>query len=388
MKLNNLGLAAAGFVIAFWSIPYAKAQIPGPIYGASAGAVNAVSVTSIPGAPTGAVVAAVINSNRALEVIVWQDTGTAYKQLTPAPTPRPPQPTSKTGVAVTYLDGDRVVTADCDNTGVLSIDTWSIGSSGAGLEGRISTAPNMATSVSIASLSSTQVVTAIQTPGGVLALEAWNISSSGVPTLAASRSWNAIKEVAVASLNSNQVATAVRNSAGNLEVLVWDVKAGSIVPSPVGDVIAGPVSQVSIAAARGNAITSVINGSGDLEVIYWTVKSTGLSSVAISKDDTGTADPASQVATCLGLGVSTAPITAVCGTSSYLEVGDWTYALPKAKYLPFHTTSPVIAVALTAIGSSKYYEYFATASRSSSGDLQVEKWEYALPTFVKSPGNQ
>ena len=47
MKLKNLGLGAAGVAIALWSIPYAKAQTP--LYGSSAGAVNAISMaTTLP----------------------------------------------------------------------------------------------------------------------------------------------------------------------------------------------------------------------------------------------------------------------------------------------------------------------------------------------------
>jgi hypothetical protein len=44
MTLNYLGLGGAGFAIALWSIPYAKAEGLLPLYGASAGVVNAVSV--------------------------------------------------------------------------------------------------------------------------------------------------------------------------------------------------------------------------------------------------------------------------------------------------------------------------------------------------------
>jgi hypothetical protein len=384
MKLKNLGLGAAGFAIALWSTHYSKAQtVPQPLYGSSAGIVNAVSVattlpvvTSSGGTQAAYLVAAVVNSNRKLEVIVWQDTGKALNRLALAPVP--PQPTSKTGVAATELDANRVVTADCDSTGVLSIDTWNINSSGAVLENSASTAPNTATAVSIARLNSSEVITAIETFKGELVIEAWEISSSGLPTLAAIAYSDVISEVAIAALSDNQVATAVRNSKGDLEVLVWAV-GGTVINRLIGsEVTAGPVSQVSIAGAGGNAYTSVINSMGDLEVIYWTVKRTGLHSVAISRTDSGTADPASRVASCLLSSASSNPITAVCGGSSYLEVEAWTSALPRATHTTYHTISPITSVATTTTGSDPNFDYFATAVRSSTGDLEVQKWAYAL----------
>ena len=194
MKLKNLGLGAAGVAIALWSIPYAKAQTP--LYGSSAGAVNGVSVaTTLPvvassgGSRATYVVAAVVNSNRQLEVIGWQDTTKALNRLKLAPTLI--GPTSITGVAATELDTNRVVTADCDATGVLSIHTWKIDSSGVVLQNSASTAPNTATAVSIARLSSTEVIAAMETSKGDLAVEAWAISSSGLPTLAGSASGGA-----------------------------------------------------------------------------------------------------------------------------------------------------------------------------------------------------
>jgi hypothetical protein len=385
MKLKNLGLGAVGFAVALWSTHHSNAQTPlQPAYSSSAGVVNAASLattlpvaTSSGGTQAAYLVAAVINSNRKLEVIAWQDTGRALNRLTLAPIP--PQSTSKTGVAATELDANRVVTADCDSTGVLSIRTWEINSGGAVLENSASTAPNTATAVSIARLSSTEVITAIETSKGELAVEVWKVSSSGLPTFAGSASGGVISGVSIAAINASQAATAVRNSKGDLEVIVWDIGAGTVTRPVGGDVTAGPVSQVSIAAAEGNAYSSVINSKGDLEVIYWSVKSTGPNLVAISRTDSGTAGPASRVASCL---VASTPITAVSGGSSFLGVEAWTDANPDATHTTYNTMNAITSVAATTTGSEYYFDYFATAVRKSDGDLEVQKWAYALNPVI------
>jgi len=385
MKLKTLGLGAAGFAIALSSTPISKAQTPlPPLYGSSAGVVNAVSVaTTLPvNTSSGAtratyVVAAVANSNRKLEVIAWQDTTKALNRLSLAPVVN--GATSVTGVAATELDPNRVVTADCDNTGVLSIHTWKINSSGVFLQNSASTGPNTAAAVSIARLSSTEVITAIETSKGELAVEAWEISSGGLPTLAGSASGGVISGVAIAAINSSQAVTAVRNSQGDLEVIVWNVGAGTVTRPTGGDVTVGPVSQVSIAAAEGNAYTSVINSSRDLEVIYWTVNSKGV----LTKGVSGTAGPASQVASCLlGSSISSTPITAVCGGSSYLDVEAWFPTVPSATHTAYQTTSAITSVAVTTTGSAYYDDYFATAVRTSAGDLEVQIWAYPLNPII------
>jgi hypothetical protein len=114
------------------------------------------------------------DSNRKLEVIAWQDTTKALNRLKLSYV-APNEPTSITGVAATELDPNRVVTADCDNTGVLSIHTWKIDPSGVAPQKSASTGPNTATAVSIARLSSTEVITAIETFKGELAVETWDI---------------------------------------------------------------------------------------------------------------------------------------------------------------------------------------------------------------------
>jgi hypothetical protein len=119
--------------------------------------------------------------------------------------------------------------------------------------------------------------------------------------------------------------------------------------------------------------------TGDLEVIYWSVKSTGPKSVAICRTDSGTAGPASLVASCL---VESTPITAGSGGSSFLNVEAWTFAIP-ATHTTYNTMNAITSVSTTTTGSEYDFDYFATAVRKSAGDLEVQKWAYALNPVIK-----
>ena len=72
-------------------------------------------------------VAAETNTSNDLEVIAWQDTTT---KLVKTGTPGVVQGPGLFSVAMPGLDSSRVVTADIDFSGTLSINTWTVGPAG------------------------------------------------------------------------------------------------------------------------------------------------------------------------------------------------------------------------------------------------------------------
>jgi hypothetical protein len=110
------------------------------------------------------VVVAEANDNKDLAVLAWQDTTSS---LAPISGHGIAQHQGVVSVAVTGLDVSRVVTADINQEGVLSIHTWKVGPGGVVAQLGYRTAPaTAAQDVAMAAVSSNEVVTAYETTGG------------------------------------------------------------------------------------------------------------------------------------------------------------------------------------------------------------------------------
>jgi hypothetical protein len=244
-----------------------------------------------------------------VEVVAWQDTTTALVQTSTSGTARVSG--GLAAVAITGLDSGRVVTADVDDTGVFSIQTWSVGENGVALQNGYSTAAqSVSPEVSIATLSSTEVVTAYALPNGTLAVEAWTINAEGLPIPVSTVGYengNVIgnevlqaqggvfaSQVSIATVNPNQVVTAIGDSSGSMWVTTWGINSGvqaqqlqqirNTVSTVPGSVAVGAGQTSQYVPGFGNspphyetvqtAFTPFIHSSA-LNVLYWTISASG-----------------------------------------------------------------------------------------------------------------
>ncbi len=232
-RLNFVKIAVASLVLATAAV---RAETPTYLYGTSSktGSMASVATTTpTTSAPRAAyVVAAETNTSGALQVVAWQDTTTSLVNIGSASVSNglPIQ-----SVAASGLDANRVVTADVDSTGALSIDTWVIGgAAGVVQQNGYSTGPGVADTivdadVSITTVSSTLVVTAFNDSSGNVVIQAWTISSGGLPTPLSDVGHNGpATQVAIATINSGQVITAAGTGNNSLKITVWTVDSSGV----------------------------------------------------------------------------------------------------------------------------------------------------------------
>jgi hypothetical protein len=256
------------------------------------------------------VVVAESNANTNLEVLAWHDTTSS---LVSTSTPGIVVSPGVIGVGVTGLDSGRVVTADVNNTGVLSINTWTVGSAGVALQNGYSTAASTANhEVAIATLSPTEVVTAYAAPNGTLAVEAWTISAAGLPTpestigyqnenLAGSQNFTPpdgffAAQVSIATVSPNQVVTAIADNNQSMWVTTWRIDSvgahsqellqlPNTVKNSPGTIAVGAGRVFQLSGGGGlfpslgfaqSAFTPFINPQGNVDVFYWDITPSGL----------------------------------------------------------------------------------------------------------------
>jgi hypothetical protein len=234
------------------------------------------------------VVIAEQNADSDLEVLAWHDTTSSLVATGPAGVAKKH---SVTAVAVTGLDSKRVVTADVNHEGVLSIHTWTVGSGGVKREKEYHTAAATASSnVSIAALSSTEVATAYETPAGQVTVEAWTIAGDGLPSpKAVLGTGPSAFEVSIAAVNPHQVITAAGDSTQSLWVNTWGVDAAGVHAQDqvqTKNAVASPAAEtVSVGAGRSfqlappgyvqSAFTPVITPSFQVQVFSWGISDSG-----------------------------------------------------------------------------------------------------------------
>jgi hypothetical protein len=403
-KPTFVTIAVASLMLATATV---RAESPTYLYGTTStntsGLASIATTTPTSSDPRAAyVVAAETNKSGALKVIAWQDTTTSLVQIGHA---------SGGGLAVrsvaaTGLDATRVVTADVDETGALSINTWAIGgSTGVTKQNGYSTGPKTATAVSIATVSSTQVVTATEDFSGNLAVEEWTISAGGLPTPIGVVEYDGpANQVAIATISSDQVITVVGTTSNTLIVTTWAVDSAGVqyqndyvmknaVSSFSGDVAIGAGSQLAFETVDGlptlqtvrTAFTPIINVAANVEVLYWNISASGNISL-LSKAETTKGD-FFQVAGCML--PTDVPITAFGDVFSDVHVG-WYGNGTDAVYNAIKgNTNGITSIGATAAGSDYkvflpvYNAYLVTGvltytGSPTDGDLQIRVWSYPV----------
>ena len=323
-----------------------------PQYSVTGGAVSVVSIAEL---TPNWFVTAVRDGGGRLDVIVWNNTGTAFVR-----TGR--QISDKVGnVSVAALNPSTVVTAIIDSTGNLRLISWDVSPTGFIQKGRSYFTGISATTVSIAAVDSGRVATAI-TSGGNLNVFSFDVEPGGFISWVGRTSGGAVSQAAIAALSSTQVVTAARNSTGNIEITAWKVSGnGSITQQ--GNATAGIVKQLSIAYWQSTTMaTALINAAGNLDLVAWNVDLSG----NVTPAAIGTVGAASEVAL-FTVGEGPWPFTAVRAGSGDLSVGLWESSggttLTEAG--SYDTTAPVSAVAAAGL---------VTAARGYKGRLEIQAW--------------
>lgn len=337
-----------------------------PLYGNQAGVAYTDSIAQL---KPGWVVTAVCNSNEKLELIVWNDTGTALVRTGSYTATR-----DCSSVAITALNAKTVVTDNANGTGhAFELTAWRVSSTGSisPLGTTAAGCSDCAGIASITKLDSTQVVTSQVTAGGNLVVTAWLVPSSGDSAQAAG---SFAAQSAITTLNSSQVVTVGTVGSGcsqcDLEVIAGTVdSAGNVTQQ--GSASAGAAESVGI--ARWNAdtvITSLINGSGDLEVISWSVNSAGV----VTRKASGTGGTVlGLIGICL-IPTDKLPLTAVTTASYGLSVEVWeTSGSSGLEELTTYNTS--LSQVFTAAASIAPHKVVAVGLAIPGSDLQLEEFE-------------
>jgi hypothetical protein len=174
------------------------------------------------------VVVAEANKYNDLEVLAWRDTTSSLEAISGHGIANHQDVVT---VAVTGLDAHRVVTADVNKSGVLSVHTWSVETAGVVSERGYRSAQGTASpkNVAIATLNCNEVVTAYTTTGGSLIVEAWTIGADGLPAPKALLGKGPkVLESSIATVSENRVVTASGDSAQSLWVTTWEITSAGV----------------------------------------------------------------------------------------------------------------------------------------------------------------
>ena len=240
------------------------------------------------------VVVAEENANTDLEVLAWHDTTSS---LVATATPGIWKKKGVAGVAVTGLDSCRVVTADVDSAGALSIHTWTVDAGGVSpLKAYHTAASTSSSNISITTLSRREVVVAYETPAGQVKVEAFTIAADGKPApKGVVGTGPSAFEVSIATVNPHQVITAAGDASQSLWANTWGIDATGVHAQDQvetknavsGPAIKGPVVQtVAVGAGQSialtgtpqivqSAFTPVINPDFQVQAYYWSISNSG-----------------------------------------------------------------------------------------------------------------
>jgi hypothetical protein len=353
-----------------------------PLYGATAGAVSDVAVTTtvpLPGDRAADVAAAMVSGHGDLELIAWQDTTTALEPLGGGHVAG-----ATTAVAITGLDAHRVVTASYSGNFTVAVNVWKLGSSDSGVENQGSNQQPgfIGGSIGIARLSSTRVAVSFVDPSSNdLFVYAYDISSSGTPKEIAAWSVTGIADsgiglLGITAVSSDMVMTAVRDLAGNLRVITWKISSSEVLD--IDSYTAGAVKKVSISGqfGAGSVMTSSVNSLNGLENIYWSISSSG----HITRGDTailGEGHVTDSAGVWSPEGLRVTAIRSAPG--GFLDLERWQdpFLASNGEIGDYASSTPISMVALASEGAGpaedhEIQNYFVTAARSSAGDLEVE----------------
>jgi hypothetical protein len=340
--------------------------------------------------PATYVVVAEANTVNALEVIAWQNTTSALVQVGIPQVVDTAGISAIYGVAITGLDSTRVVTADIDNTGNLSINTWTVGPAGVAHQNVNGTGPGVAyQNVAITSLSSTQVVTAYQQADQTLAVEAWTIGTDGYPTPEGQiATGDPAIQVSIAAVNANQVVTAINDTkdlANVLQVATWGVDSAGVQPlhhKMTGYQVTADGESVGVGAGSKfrlqdhfpyleqiqSAVTPIIFDD-NVEVVDWGISESGELTQTNKPVSTATFNDVAVAGLMLP---QNAPITAYGNNDGSVYVG----GAPVWPVVNNAVGNGIDSIAMTTSGTGKlsffsnfYDAYFVTAVLAYQDDL-------------------
>lgn len=426
---NCVKTAVASLLLA--SAAVAWALPPQYLYGTSTSALESGPIAIATTVPATYVVAAEANASNDLEVIAWHDMGDLKKGgLAPVGSEVVEGP-GLHSVGITGLDSSRVVTADIDYSGTLTINTWTVGPAGVVLQKGKSTAANVAYhNVAITTLSPTEVVTAYQllgapgvsdSGGSSLAVEEWTIAADGSPApegalailpIAAPD----IDEVSIATVNSNLVMTSANDTNNDLLVATWGFNSAGVYYQDGVDfsntagtgtenlgIGAGSTFKLGNTPPYLTVVQSAftpVSYKGQVAVIYWRISAAGsLTQLNIPVWTTTPGDGNSEVAACMVAGK--APIT-IYGNDDdndvNLEVFPYASSLDTYNAIKNANQYGITSIAAAAAGDDysplllgTYNGYFVTAvlthypagaPSSFNNNLAIRKWSYPVePTL-------
>jgi len=180
----------------------------------------------------------------------------------------------------------------------------------------------------------------------------------------------AVHSVSVANLKNNWVATGVTNSAGNLELIAWAansgntelLRKGAATDTTLGNLGSAPVSTL---APTGKFVITAVSSAGEVWLVPWSVSSTG----AVTEGTPvfggyGTAPHMAQIN-------STHFLLAVVDHAGLLNLSSWVGTSTEFSELSQITgVAATYATVIAVVAPAQ----FATAIRTTGGDLQLDSW--------------
>jgi hypothetical protein len=341
-----------------------------PLYGNSAGMTGGISIAEL---KTGWVITAVCNGAGLVELISWNDTGSALAREGSYTS------TLECGiVSITGLNARTVVTYSiAGRVGAsFEVSAWRVSSTGAITPlGTGAVGCSCDAYGSIAKLDSTRVVTSTTSGNGQI-VTAWLVPSSGDISQegSAEAPGNFGFQTGITALNSGQVVSVGTVGGGctlcDLSIIAWSVDGAGTVTQQ-GSATAGAAQYVTAALWKTNTVvTSLFNGSSNLELITWKISSTGV----ITREATGTGGTILGLANICIIPTDKLPFTAVLSTSELLSAEVWESSGPSSltELTSYNSSWAQLPWGTAPIGPHKV----VTASQTLSGsDLTMEEWE-------------
>jgi hypothetical protein len=370
-------------------------SISGLYWHVGGGAEN-VAVTTLGSEGSGVdpiIVAAIINSSGAVEVIAYKDTNaskTGIQRIGFASDGGGCCGFIDSTVAITPLDSKRVATAVVGVFGLLSVQTWTIGSDSVTETGSAGSSYGSGGldlgPLAIAAVSSSEVVTAARDDGsGQLVVMDWQyqpdngfenpINADAAVTGVVSGNYGALAMVAT---QSNQVAVAECDSEDQLKLIAWKVgssvgylpvRQGSNVITSGCPVAASVSGELDLLGGRFVS-TAALGSGGALQVATTQVTS----SVAAPTVYAGWPGSATQVAICGDCSIDgfTQPLTAEIGHDGKLWLS--TLGLNLNTNIDVNDGLQSIGIAPEGADSSGKF-HFVTAIVNGGGNVQINTWE-------------
>jgi hypothetical protein len=368
------------------------------------------------------VIAEVDNAN-GLKVLAWQDTTASLELLSSVGLVKY---SGVVTVAAAGLGPHRVVTADVDVNGTLSLNTWRVEESGVTSHGGSRTAEQTAlpSDVSIAAISGSEVVVAyISASSGYPIVQAWTIAPDGLATAKpVVGTGGPIDQISVAAISTNRVVTAAE-IAETFLVTTWEVDSTGVTQlNQVGS--EGAVSsacganprQQNFAVAAGEtfmlttgppfvsfvqaAFTPVLNPLCQLQDHYWGISTGGTLTLESTTSPLGSYSFAEVAASMLPNNIPITSYAVESGTGFGDVFIDWytgsgatgttaTYNYPTGGALAVDSVSTGTDANFHSL-FSPYNAYFVSAGQfdsfsSSDGPIIINVLSYPEPPLFPGP---